>query len=524
MDVNNNQDAEEFYRIFQNLVDVAIFTMDPQGQIKSWNAGAQRIFGYPPSEILGQPLAKIFTQADKTARQAQWEMDTARKEGRADDERWHVRQNGELFWASGILSAVRDADGNVSGFVKVIMDLTDRKHAEEQRDHYLRDVQEANQAKDRFLATLSHELRTPLAAIVGWISMMREGRLREDQIPPAIDSIYRNALIQKGLIDDLLDISRISVGQLNVEMRSLDLNEVIRRALDSVRFMAAAKDIQVNSVVEEPIGSVSGDARRLQQILWNLLANAVKFTPQGGWINVQAHRKDHTVEIQVRDNGQGMNAEFIPHAFETFRQEKDSTTRPYGGMGLGLAIVKQLTELHGGKVTAFSEGVGKGSTFTLTLPSSHAEAAVPEPEQAATPDQDSLTNKRVLILENDPDCRDFLKTTVEEHGGKAQTAQTSREALAQAKIFRPDLIVVDIVLPEEDGYEFVKKLRASSEAAIRNIPTIALTALVTEDIQKRALEAGFQMFLAKPIPAPELVMHIVSLLEPANSGKFRRTG
>jgi len=519
--MNKQQQFEFFYRIFQDLVDFAIFTMDLEGRITSWNAGARKIFGYDEQEILGQPLATIFTNADQMTQQMEWEMTTARETGRADDERWHVRKNGERFWASGVLAVVRDKSGNISGFVKVVRDLTERKRAEEQREELLEELQRANQAKDRFLATLSHELRTPLSAIMGWVSLMHDKQLGPDKVDAAIESTYRNAQIQKGLIDDLLDMSRISVGQLSLENRIVHLPEIIRHALDSVRFMAAHKHIEVDSDVEETIPAISGDARRLQQIIWNLLTNAVKFTPDGGRIILHAHHQDRNVQIQISDTGQGMSPDFMPYAFDTFRQEQDSTTRPYNGMGLGLAIVKQLTELHGGKVSAFSAGVGKGSTFTVTLPVVDMAAAAGQAAQRAGARLQALAQKRVLILENDLDCREFLSMAIQAHGGAVQTAATVPEGLEKVIIFRPDVLLVDIALPEENGYEFLKKLKASVNPDLRNIPAIALTALAGDEFRKRALAEGFQLFIAKPATADEIVSSIAGLLRPADSQQHR---
>jgi len=280
-DRHNHLEAEEFFRIFRNLADFAIFTVDGEGRITSWNVGAQNVFGYEPAEILGKPLAKVFTHEDRLAHQVEWEIDYARKEGRADDERWHLRKNGETFWASGVLSATRDKDGNVTGFVKVVRDLTIRKRAEDQRDRVLQELQHESQAKDRFLATLSHELRTPLAAILGWISLLRERRLRPEQVETALESAYRNAVLQKGLIDDLLDISRITAGQLKLNMQAIDLRQIARRALDSVRFMAGAKHIELDSVLEEtvaPIMVMHGGSSRFCGIFWRMPSSSLPTT------------------------------------------------------------------------------------------------------------------------------------------------------------------------------------------------------------------------------------------------------
>jgi len=521
MSTNKHQHYEKFYRIFQDLVDFAVFTMNKEGRITSWNAGAKNIFGYDESEIVGQPLARIFTDADRLTQQVKWEMATAEKDGRADDERWHVRKNGELFWASGVLSVVRDENGKIDGFVKVIRDLTERKRAEDQRNRLLQELRQASEAKDRFLATLSHELRTPLAAITGWVSLIREKRLRSDQIEAAVESTYRNALIQKGLIDDLLDISRITAGQLTLDMGPMDVSEIVQRGLESVRFMAVQKHIEIDSDIEQTIPSILADSRRVQQIIWNLLANAIKFTPKDGRVEIRVHHRDGNIEFQIRDTGQGISREFLPHVFDIFRQEQDSTSRPFGGMGLGLAIVKQLTELHGGSVKAFSEGVGKGSTFTVIFPA--VEVSAPhQSAQAAAVDIAALANKRVLILENDLDCREFLATAVEGHGAVAYAAATARDALDKVLEFRPDVVLVDLVLPEEDGYQFVKRLRAFRSPSIRSIPAIAVTALATDEFRKRAMAEGFQLFIAKPVAADELVTHIANLLRRSDYEDLQR--
>jgi PAS domain S-box-containing protein len=515
---SHRRQIESFHTIFQNLEDFAIFTLDYEGRITSWNAGAKRIFGYTEEEIVGRDLETIFTCEDVESGGPETELASARENGRADDERWHKRKNGELFWASGILSAVKNENGDPVGFVKVIRDLTERKRAEEQRDRLLRELkeanrqlEEANRLKDRFVATLSHELRTPLAPILGWISLIQSGRLQPEQMQTAIESIDRNAHVQTHLIEDLLDLSRMTTGQLRLEIGRVDLPTTVRHVLDAVRFMADAKNITIESKVDEAIKPISGDPQRIEQILGNLLCNAVKFTPRDGRVTIRVERRDSNVEIQVSDTGQGMAPEFVPYAFEAFRQEKDGSARPHSGLGLGLAIVKQLAQLHSGKVEAFSAGIGKGTTFTVILPTKQ-NAASQEPPEGRQPSHNVLTGLRVLIIENDLDCREFLATAIEDYGGVAQALATAEEALQQIRAFRPNIVIVDIILPAEDGFSFMQKLRASADETIRGIPAIALTAFVTDDVRKRALAEGFQAFISKPAPAAEIVTEIAKVL------------
>jgi PAS domain S-box-containing protein len=500
--------AEDFLGVFKSLPDFAIFTTNTTGGITSWNEGARNIFGYDGDEIIGQHLSRIFPAGDSL--QAEWEIAEARTRGRADDERWHERKNRSRFWGSGILSAVRGKDHRLKGFVKILRDLTTRKKAEDENTKLLDDLREMGQLKDRFLAILSHELRTPLAAIVGWSSLLQKNVLKEEQVQPAIENIFRNANTQAGLIQDLLDMSRIAAGQLKIEAGAVDIARALQNALDSVRFMAAAKQIRIETEVDEMLRPTRGDPRRIQQILWNLLSNAIKFTPARGHVMVSAHVRGRTIEIQVTDTGQGMSPDFLPHAFNMFRQEHETTSRVQGGLGLGLAIVKELAELHGGKVAAFSRGLGKGSRFTVALPASQASVQ-PEDQKCREPAGEILRGRRVFVLENDPDCREFVCAVVEDFAGIAESASNVADALALIKRFKPHIIVSDLALPDEDGFSFIRRLR-TEEDVDSTIPVIALTALVSDQIRRRALSEGFKAFVAKPVASEDLVLAIDEIL------------
>jgi PAS domain S-box-containing protein len=337
--------------------------------------GAEHILGYQEAEILGQPGSIIFTPEDLQQGADQQELEKAVTEGRAEDERWHVRKDGTLFWASGITTPLPDETGQLRGFCKIMRDFTERKRAEDERNQLLAREQEAraaaeaaNRLKDEFLATLSHELRSPLNAMLGWIRLLNSRKFDEATTTRALQTIERSAKSQAQLVEDLLDVSRIIQGKLRLNVRPVELVSVIEAAIETVRPAAQAKEISLQSVLDPSAGPVAGDFDRLQQVVWNLLSNAIKFTPKQGCTQVRLERVNSHVEIIITDTGKGIDSEFVPYVFERFRQADSSSTRVYSGLGLGLAIVRQLVELHGGTVRADSEGEGKGATFTVKLP------------------------------------------------------------------------------------------------------------------------------------------------------------
>lgn len=375
----------------------------------------------------------------------------------------------------------------------------------------------ANRAKDDFLATLSHELRTPLNAILGWATMLRSGRLGPNQQARALDVIARSARTQADLIEDLLDVSRITTGKLAIEMRQTRLAGPVRAALDAVRPAAEAKGIRLERRFEaDP--PVLGDPDRLQQVAWNLLSNAIKFTPAGGSVTVSVGRKDGQGELRVSDNGMGIAPSFLPHVFERFQQHDSSTTRVHGGMGLGLAIVKHLVEAHGGSVEAGSEGEGRGATFIVRLPV-HDENPVTAsrgsgPTLAARPMDRELEGVRALVVDDDPDALEMIGQVLAAHGARVEVAASASDALGVLNRRGVDVLLSDIGMPGTDGYGLVRELRKHPSAALRSLPAIAVTAYAGERDHEAALAAGFQAHLPKPIDIDTLRTTVRRLAAP----------
>ncbi|MEG4110013.1 ATP-binding protein [Microcoleus sp. S13_C5] len=384
------------------------------------------------------------------------------------------------------------------------------------------DAEAANRAKDEFLSILSHELRTPLNAILGWSTMLRQKNLSEDKVARALETIERNAQSQAQLIEDILDVSRIITGKLRLRVRPVNLVPVIESAIESVHLAAEAKSIRLQSVLDSEAGPLLGDADRLQQVVWNLLSNALKFTPKDGRVQIRLQRVNSHVEITVSDTGTGISSDFLPFVFDRFRQHDSTTTRSYGGLGLGLAIVRQLVELHGGTVTVVSPGIGQGTTFTVKLPVMiiHLPPSDPEPLHSlvegngmfqASP---TLEGLQILVVEDEADALDLLSTILEKYGADVMAVASVKEALTiieTATDRSPDVLVSDIGMPDEDGYSLIRKLRQLEAQRGGRLPAIALTAYARNDDRQQALLAGFQMHLTKPVDAAELVAVVASL-------------
>jgi signal transduction histidine kinase/ActR/RegA family two-component response regulator len=397
--------------------------------------------------------------------------------------------------------------------------LLEQKRAQEERAELLEEAEAANRTKDEFLATMSHELRTPMTAILGWAHLLRTSRFSEDDLARALETVERNARAQTKLIDDLLDISRIITGKLRLDVRTVDLASVIEAAVDATRPTAEAKQIRLQTVIDPQAGPVSGDTDRLQQVVWNLLTNAIKFTPKGGRVQVRLERINSHVEITVSDTGRGISAEFLPHVFDRFRQADGTTTRTHGGLGLGLSIVRQLVELHGGTVSAESAGEGQGSSFTVQLPVLVTRREVFKPERRhptaggsiSFDCPPSLKGLRVLVVDDEQDTRDLLRAVLEQCGSEVITAASAAEALEAFQQSKPDVLISDIGMPEEDGYELIWKVRALETGLGKRVPAIALTAYARVEDRVRALTAGFHVHVPKPIEPVELVAVVASL-------------
>src|ERR1041385_2106722 len=375
------------------------------------------------------------------------------------------------------------------------------------------EAEAANRIKDEFLATLSHELRTPLTSLLGWSSVLREAKRDEKVLTQGLEAIDRNARVQAQLIDDLLDVSRIVSGKLNLEVRPLDIASVARAAINVVQPAADAKGINIDYYAEPGVGAISADSARLHQIILNLLSNAVKFTPQGGKISVRVNQHGSDARVTVKDTGQGIDSEFLPRVFDRFRQADSSTTRSFGGLGLGLAIVRHLVELHGGTVSAKSGGANKGATFTATFPllADRSEPiTVAHAPEISTPDN-SLNGLRVLLVDDEPEARQIITTVITRTGAEVKSCESAHEALAKLAEWKPDVILSDIAMPEEDGYSFIRQVRSLPRDKGGDIPAAALTAYARDIDRRQALAAGYQMHIAKPIGASQLVTMIARL-------------
>lgn len=395
------------------------------------------------------------------------------------------------------------------------------------REQALRgEAETANQIKDEFLATVSHELRTPLNAILGWATLMTRAKADDATVARAVEAIERNAKAQAQLIEDLLDVSRMISGKLRLNVKPIELTSVIKAAVDAVHPAAEAKSLQLEMVFDAAANRILGDANRLQQVIWNLLSNAVKFTPGGGRVQIKLKRTDSHVRIIVSDTGAGIPSEFLSHVFEPFRQADGTITRGQAGLGLGLAIARRLVEMHGGEISAASEGEGQGASFTVTIPIVAVQttlATLIDSRAVAVSDSESidaelpnLSGLKILAVDDETDTRDMIRGVLEQLGAKVMTAGSAREALETLPGWKPDVLVCDIGMPREDGYALIRKVRELETEQDRNTPAIALTGYVRVEDRMRALAAGYQMFVPKPVEANELATTISNLVARAD--------
>ena len=514
--------------------DDAIITKTLEGIITSWNNGAERIFGYTAEEVIGKPVT-ILIPADHTDEEPAILARLRAGERIEHYETVRVRRDGTLVDISLTVSPIRSPDGKIIGASKIARDITDRRRAEEERVRLLeserqarREAEEArvqaegaSRLKDEFLATVSHELRTPLTAILGWAHMLRSGQINGDSAVQALETIERNARAQAQLIDDLLDVSRIITGKLRIDVRPVDPNSFIEAAVEAVRPAAAAKGVRVQRIMDTGVVSVAGDPVRLQQVVWNLLSNAIKFTPKGGRVQITLERVNSQVEIAVSDTGTGIAPEFLPHVFDRFRQADQRTTRQHGGMGLGLAIVRHLVELHGGTVKAESQGEGQGASFTVLLPVAPVYQSGGQPARVHPAARDTLPTYecperldglKVLVVDDEPDTRELLKAGLGQCGAEVTVVSSVSEALAAMRDNLPDVLISDIGMPGEDGYDLIRRVRALPAASGGRVPAIALTAYARAEDRMQALRTGYQMHVPKPVEMAELVAVAASLI------------
>ena len=519
--------AEELNERLAAVVDSSddiIASKDLDGVITSWNRGAERILGYTAAEVIGKHVSMLMPP--ELVEDMPRILEKIRRGEKVDHyQTKRRRKDGTLIDVSLTVSPIRNEDGAVVGASKVGRDITAEKRAQEERERLLEaaqaaraDAEAANRLKDEFLATLSHELRTPLNAILGWARILSTGPVEPEDLKEGLEVIDRNARMQAQIIEDLLDVSRIISGNLRLDVQRLNVAEVIEAAMAAVMPTAEAKGVRLKKVLDPLAGPVSGDPARLQQIVWNLLTNAVKFTPKGGRVQVLLERVNSHIEVSVIDTGMGIPPDFLSHVFERFRQADSSTTRRHGGLGLGLAIVKQLAELHGGTVRAKSPGEGQGSTFVVSLPITVVHEAPPEkarPKEHEAGEFDCsdepLSGIKVLVVDDEPDARQLVRRVLWECGAEVAVAESVVEAMKLVGSIRPDILVSDIGMPEQDGYDFIRQVRVLFAA--KTLPAVALTAFARSEDRKRALLAGFQTHVAKPVDPAELVAVVASLVE-----------
>jgi hypothetical protein len=491
-----------FKMLVESVKDYAIFSLDPSGRVRTWNIGAERITGYRADEIVGRHFSTFYPEEDIRAGKCEMELDVAGREGRFEDEGWRVRKDGARYWANVVISAMRDGTGELIGFSKVTRDLTVRKQAEEERAARLA-AEQANQAKDEFLAMLGHELRNPLAPIVTALQLMR---LRGD-----VASVKEQQVIERQvnhvmrLVDDLLDVSRIARGKIELRRRLLDLRDVVARAIELASPLIEQR--QHRLVVDVPPGAITveGDEARLVQVFGNLLTNAARYTPSGGQVAVALRAVGGVAVVAVRDDGIGIGPELLPRVFDLFVQGERSAER--GGLGLGLTLARSLVRLHHGTIDAISAGPGQGSTFTVRLPI----AAAPSAEAPSERDRSARTPRprRILLVDDNDDARGLLADALVTIGHQVRSAADGPQALAALDGFAPDVAILDIGLPVMDGYELASRLRSQLGASAPRL--VALTGYGQPGDRARSRQAGFDLHLVKPVDLQELIDGITTL-------------
>lgn len=504
-----------------------------------WNAAAERLFGFTAAEMTGQSILRIIPHELQGE-----EVDILAKLRRGEHieryETTRLRKDGQKLDISLTISPIRDASGTIIGAAKIAHDITARRRAERElaereaqlsklaaeREFFLQseraaraEAERLSYVKDEFLATLSHELRTPLNAIQGWATLLSERTWTPEEYRRGLETIERNVRIQAQIVNDLLDMSRIVSGKIHLEVRPIYLHEVVNNSIDAVRQTAAAKEIRLQPILDTSIGLVRGDPNRLQQVLWNLLTNAIKFTPKGGRVQVVLERVNSHAEICVEDNGIGIDPQFLPHVFDRFRQADSGITRRFGGLGLGLSIVKNLIELHGGSVRVKSPGPNQGSSFIIGLPISLVRsdhmADTPTPSDADSAEAVELPRLdeiRVLVVDDEEDGRQLIARILENRGAQVVCVSSAQAAIQALTAGHFDVLLSDIGMPDMDGYQLIRKVKQLDDSRAGPIPAIAITAYARTEERQRSLLSGFHMHLAKPVEARELVASIAGLL------------
>jgi PAS domain S-box-containing protein len=540
--------SEERFRSLSTCSPVGIFEIDTAGQCKYTNPHYQAICGLSATESLTKIWLEFVHPEEQERAITSWSTYLDKGIQYYLEDFRFLTVHGSLCWVQVRSSRMLSTQGKLLGYVGTLEDITQRKQAEEVRAQVIREqtarqeAEAANRMKDEFLAVLSHELRTPLTSMLGWSKILRSKKLDDKATAKALEAIERNATSQVQLIEDILDVSRIIRGQLQLNLCPVSLISVTEAALEAVRPLADAKTIQINTILDSSIGAVCGDPARLQQVIWNLLTNAIKFTPKGGSVEIHVEAihpsNQETCElvpcgevnlsagsapirfctssyaqIQVIDTGIGIEPDFLPKVFERFRQADSTTTRSHNGLGLGLAIVRHLVELHGGQILADSPGTGQGATFTVKIPLIPNNIAGNTAENSvayavATP----LAGLKVLVVDDETDSRNFLAFMFEEYGAIATAVASVDTALAVIEQTKPDILISDIGMSEQDGYNLIQKIRALAPENGGCIPAIALTTYSHEEDRLKILAAGFQQYLTKPVDPDNLISVVTNVL------------
>jgi PAS domain S-box-containing protein len=516
------ENMERFQQL-ANAIPQMAWMVRADGEVFWYN---DRWYSYTGTEA-GKTVNPTSLLEPGEARRVLEKWKKAMESGEAWEDTFSIRRHDGVYRT--FLSrahAFRDAGGKIVLWFGTNTDVTDQQELMKEREELLgaeraarAESERVSRMKDEFLATLSHELRTPLNAILGWCQLMRRATDDAATMGEGLEVIERNARAQTQLIEDLLDMSRIVSGKIRLDVQRVDLVQVVEGAVETVKPGADAKNIVLRKVLDPLAGPVSGDPSRLQQVVWNLLSNAIKFTPKGGKVTVLLERVNSHVEVTISDTGEGITPEFLPHVFDRFRQADATTTRKHGGLGLGLAIVKQLVELHGGQVRVKSAGKGLGTTFSVSLPIAvtkeeergrehpKSEAGRGMPEVSGI----SLEGLRVLVVEDEPDARELIRRLLTEHRAVVRTAGSADEGMSMMMAETPEVIISDIGMPGKDGYQFLREVRKLPAARGGKTPAIALTAFARSEDRTRAMLAGYQVHLSKPIDGHELVATVAGV-------------
>lgn len=485
--------AQTEQQLQQLITDNAdgIIVVNKRGKVEFVNPAALELFAKSEAELIGEPLGFPVVDGDYV------EVDLPQTSGQdlvAQMRVSHIRWQGK------------------NAYILSLRDITQIKQAEAERAKLLEESQAANRAKDQFLAILSHELRTPLNPIVGWSQLLQTGTLSEAQMKKGADIIQRNAMLQSQLIEDILDISRIIRGKIELQGAPVKLSNIISNAIDTIKLSAQAKSIQINTDFSNHKDLVWGDSTRLQQVIWNLLTNAIKFTPNGGRVEINLTSVNNTVQVQIKDTGKGIEPEFLPHIFDYFRQAENVNTRAQGGLGLGLAIVRHLVELHGGTIGVDSPGVGQGATFTFALPVLNARNKSGS-TNSPLPTTKNLEGMKALVVDDDDSSRDLLIFVLENEGVTTKSAASAIEALRVIEQFQPDILVSDIAMPGMDGYELMQRVKELPTMQKEQPNAIALSAYASDTDRERSLASGFDCHINKPLDISNFLQILTQLLD-----------